>query len=170
MAKIEAINTNIQQRQPLTPEERKQRQEQVATGVGGAAGLSTQATRMAGKRGLNANAARNAEHQLQNMMEQTQRAMQNVNQNSQVAIGLWANFKSNIKFYTNDIIKRLESLKNTKFIGPIVNSPVTKKLAGAAGGALAFFVLVTGVNKAVKTGAIAVDDFKSQYNDFRTAA
>ena len=165
------INPNIQTKAPrLTPEERKQRQEYVATGVGGAAGLSTQATRMAGKRGLNAQSARSAERQLQNMLESTQRTMGAVNKNAKAAKGLWANFKYNVKFYTKDILTRLDGLKNAKVIGPIINSPITKKMAGFAGGALAFFVLVTGVNKAVKTGSIAVDDFKNQYKEFRAAA
>ena len=151
----------------LTPEERKQKQEQVATGVGGAAGLSTTATKMAGKKGLRAEAA---EQSLQHMMENVQRTTNAAKKNSRVAKGLWATFKENIKFYTNDIVKRFEAFKNSKFIGPILNNPVTKKLAGVAGGALAFFVLVTGVNKAVKTGALAVDDFKHQYNEYRSAA
>ena len=81
---------------------RKEKQEQVAAGVGGAAGLS-QTTKLASKRGL------------------------------------------------------------TTF-------PLLKHCAGFLGGALAFFVLVTGVNKAVKTGAIAVDDFKHQINDFKSIA
>jgi hypothetical protein len=150
-----------------TAEERKHNQEKVAAGVGGAAGLSKTATKMAGKRGLKAEAA---EHGLQNMMESVERTTRAAKKNTEAAKGLWSTFKANIKFYTNDIIKRLESLKNSKYIGPILNNPVTKKLAAAAGGALAFFVLVTGINKAVKTGSIAVDDFKQQYREYRAAA
>ena len=71
-------------------------------------------------------------------------------------------------FDKTEIVPLAPRLKNSKFIGPIINSPVTKKLAGVAGGALAFFVLVTGVNKAVKTGAIAVDDFKHQFHEFNS--
>lgn len=165
-----SFGSNQQTAQPhkkLTHEERKQKQEQVATGVGGAAGLSTTATKMAGKRGLKAEVA---EQSLQHMLENVQRTTNAAKKNAKVAKGLWGTFKANIKYYTNDIIKRLESVKNSKFIGPILNNPVTKKLAAAAGGALAFFVLVTGINKAVKTGAIAVDDFKHQYGEYRSAA
>lgn len=147
----------------LSSDDRKQ---QVATGVGGAAGLSTTATKMAGKRGLKAEAA---EQTLQHMMENVQRTTNIAKRNTKTAKGLWQTFKANIKFYTNDIIKRLESVKNSKLLGPLLNNPVTKKLASAAGGALAFFVLVTGVNKAVKTGSIAFNDFKSQYNEYMNA-
>ena len=52
----------------------------------------------------------------------------------------------------------------------LLKVPFTKKVAGFFGGALAFFVLITGVNKAVKTGEIAVDDFKHQLNEMRNAA
>lgn len=164
------VTPNFQAKTPLTPEQRQQRTEQVATGVGGAAGLSSQAAKVARRGSINAGTIRNAETQLQHMMEQTQRTMNSVNNNAKAVNGLWSAFKHDIEFYTEDIIKRLESLKNAKFIGPILNSPITKKMAGAAGGALAFFVLITGVNKAVKTGAIAVDDFKNQYSEFKAYA
>ena len=118
---------------------RKEKQEQVAAGVGGAAGLS-QTTKLASKRGLSAEAGEKA---LQKMMQTTQRTTQSVNKTA------------NVKFYTKDIMTRF---------------PLLRHCAGFLGGALAFFVLVTGVNKAVKTGAIAVDDFKQQINDFKSIA
>jgi hypothetical protein len=147
------VTPNFQAKTPLTPEQRKQRTEQAAVGVGGAAGV-----------------VKTSERHLQRMMEQTRRTMQTVDKNAKAANGLWSSFKSDIKFYTQEFVKGLESLKGKKIIGPILNSPVTKKLAGAAGGAMAFFVLITGVNKAVNTGAIAIDDFKNQYHDFKAYA
>lgn len=148
----------------MTAQQRKEKSEQVAAGVGGAAGLSTSATRMAGKRGLQ------AEQQLSNMLETVTKTQQTINKNTKVATGLWGTFKTNIKVYSADILARLNKLKNAKIIGPIIRSPFTKKVAGFFGGALAFFVLITGVNKAVKTGAIAVDDLKNQFNEMRNAA
>lgn len=143
-----------------------EKKEQVAAGVGGAAGLS-QATKMAGKKGLQ---AEKGEKALQQMLNTVQATTQTVNKNSKAVEGLWGTFKYNIQMYSKDILMRLEKFKNSKFIGPIVNSPITKKLSTVAGGALAFFVLVTGVNKAVKTGAIAIDDFKNQINEFKSVA
>ena len=87
--------------------------------------------------------------------------------NTKVATGLWAKFKHNITMYTQDIMKRLESLKSNKFISRIIDSPITKKAAGVFGAGLAFFVLVTGVNKAFKTGAVAYNDFKYQLDDMK---
>lgn len=154
--------TGNEHRPRLTPEQRE-RNEQVATGVGGVAGLSASATKMAGKRGMR---AKSGEQVLQQMMNTVETTTRTVNQNTKVAKGLWGTFKHNITMYTDDILRRLNSLKNHKFIAKIIDSPITKKAAGFFGGALAFFVLVTGINKAFKTGSIAVDDFKKQIREF----
>lgn len=158
ISSISAANTN---QQTLTANQRKEKSEQVAAGVGGAAGLTTQATKAAGRRGLQ------SEQALSNMLETVTKTQQTVNKNAKAATGLWTTFKTNVQVYSADILARFNKLKNTKFIGPIINSPLTKKAAGFFGGALAFFVLITGVNKAVKTGAIAVDDFKHQYHEMK---
>ncbi len=161
MTKI--ITFTARENRPRLTQEQRERNQQVATGVGGVAGLSASATNIASKRAMR---AKSGEQVLQQMMNTVETTTRTVNQNTQAAKGLWATFKHNIKMYTDDILKRLDTLKNTKFIGSIINSPITKKLAGIFGGALAFFVLVTGVNKAIKTGAIAVDDLKHQIQEF----
>ena len=163
MTRIPSINANTTN-PSMTAQQRKEKSEQVAAGVGGAAGLTTSATKMAGKRGLQ------AEQSLSNMLGTVTKTQQAVNKNSKAVTGLWGTFKNNIKVYSADIFARLNKLKDAKFIGPIIKSPFTKKVAGFFGGALAFFVLITGVNTAVKTGEIAVDDFKHQLNEMRNAA
>lgn len=150
-----------------TPEQRQQRKEQVATGVGGAAGLSATATRYAGKKGLKAQAG---EEILGRMTAQVSNGIKTVNQTQEVATGFITTFKNNLKMYTKSIMDQLAKFKDSKFIGPIVKSPITKRFSALAGGLLAFFVLVTGVNKAFKNGEIAVDDLKSQYKNYRNAA
>lgn len=147
----------------MTPEEREHQQEKVAAGAGGAASLTAKAANAASKKNV-------ASVKLGTMMNSTQQAMMSANKSSKAAKSLWASFKNNIKFYTNDILRRLEGLKDAKFIGPIIKSPIMKKMAGFAGGALAFFVFITGINKAVKDGEIAVVDIKNKYNEFRAAA
>ncbi len=139
---------------------REQNQEAVATGVGATAGLTTAATKAAGKRGL-----QSGEKVLTSMLDSAQAAAKTAGQNSKEVTGLWNSFKLNIAKYTKDILTRVEKFKNTKYIGAIVKSPITKGLASFCGGALAFFVLITGVSKAIRTGAIAVDDLKKQYNE-----
>jgi hypothetical protein len=149
--------------QPTNKEERK---EQVAAGVGVGAGVS-QAGKFLGKRALKANSAAEAESVLQGMMTRVTETTNAVKQNTEVASGLWATFKSNVRF--RDIMTRLENLRSVKFIGRIVESPIAKKGAGAIGGALAFFVLVTGLSKAANTGKIAIDDFRHKYNDMQNS-
>lgn len=148
----------------MTAKQRQENQEKVAAGVGGAAGLTKSATNMASKRGLQAQAGEKAYQQATQLLTETNKATIKA---SETATGLWNTFKANVKLYKKDIIKRLDGLKDTKFIGAIVKSPIVKKLAGLFGGALAFFVLVTGINKAFKTGELAFTDLKHQYNEMR---
>lgn len=134
--------------------------EQVAAGVGGAAGVTTSATRMAGKKGLS----------LQQMMANVTNTAEKITENADKATSLWGKFKNNTKIFTKDILARFKALENTKFIGAIVKSPIIKKSAAVFGGTLAFFVLVTGVNKAVKTSVDAAGDLKNKVNSLNAAA
>ena len=150
--------------QVVSNEQRKQKQEQVATGIGGAAGVTATATKYAGRKGLRAQAS---EKFLGELSGQVAQGIKKANEAQEVATGLFATFKKNFKMYSASVLEQLNKLKNSKFIGPIVKSPIAKKVSAVAGGALAFFVLITGVNKAVKTGAVAVNDFKSQYREYK---
>ncbi len=134
--------------------------EQVAVGVGGAAGVTASATKMAGKKGLS----------LQQMMANVTNTAEKITENADKATSLWGKFKKNTSIFTKDILARFKALENTKFIGAIVKSPIVKKSAALFGGALAFFVLVTGVNKAVKTSVEAAGDLKDKVHTLRTAA
>jgi len=158
---------NFTSNQQVNSDQHKQRQEQVATGVGGTAAATTTATKYASRRGLK---AQTGEKFLGEMSTQVANGIKTVNNAQETATGFIASFKHNFKMYTASIMEHLNHFKNSKFIGPIIKSPITRKLSALAGGALAFFVLVTGVNKAFKTGQIAVDDFKSQYRDYKNAA
>lgn len=149
-----------------TPEQRQKRQEQVASGVGGAAGVGA-ATKFAGKRALKHEAK---SEMLADMYAQVSRTMNSVNEGSQVSTGLWHAFKANMTKYTKSVETLLLKFKESKFIGPIVKSPITAKFSAFAGGALAFFVLVTGINKAARSGSLAVEDLKNKYSQYREVA
>jgi hypothetical protein len=166
MVKVVPISQAQPQQQPPKPgmsDATDDKRKEKVIAAGGAAGLGTKATQLAGK-------GKQLPGQIGQIMSKAQQTVKTVNDSSKAAKGLWAGFKSNIEFYTKDILRRLESLKKVKFIGPIIKSPIMKKMAGFAGGVLAFFVFITGVNDAVRTGAIAVGDLKKQYNELRTAA
>lgn len=164
--KISYVTFGNNEQKKSSDDQRKKTQQQVATGVGGAAGLSASTTKFAGKKGLKASTG---EKSLQQMMESVKQTTQAVNSGTKKAKGLWGSFKYNVKFYTNDILTRLNSLKTNRFISPIINNVVVKKGATVLGGALAFFVLATGITKTIRTGVTAVDDLKNQYHDFKSA-
>lgn len=152
---------HLTQPYPSPPQQRNNNTtEQVAAGVGGAAGVTTSATKMAGKKGLS----------LQQMMSNVTNAAEKVTENAEKATTLWGKFKNNTKIFTKDILARFKALENSKFIGAIVKNPIVKKSAAVFGGALAFFVLITGVNKAAKTYVNAAGDMKDKVNKLRTAA
>ena len=161
MQGVKGVNSAVVS--PQVQAQRREKKEEVATGVGAAAGITASATRAAGKRGLQA--SRSLEAQFNQVVETVQTASRNVSRNTEEVTGLFSKFKSNIAKYSKQIETYLQSFKDTKFIGAIVNSPVTKAATKLFGGALAFFVLVTGMTKAFRTGAIAFDDFKSQYSE-----
>lgn len=152
-----------------TKQERVEQREAVATGAGGvAAGVTaTKAAKLAKTGARSDKTLRAAENGLQQMSANVTRITRSVNQNTEVATTLLGKFKSNIKFYTKDIMDRIGNLKGAKIFEVIKKSPITRTVAGVLGAGLAFFVLVTGINKAFKTGAVAVNDFKNQYNDFK---
>lgn len=160
MTRISAISSQT----PTMTTQQRENQEKVAAGVGGVAGLSTSATKMAGKKGLQTQVGEKAYQNTIHMLTETNKAVIN---SSEKVTGLWNTFKNDIKRFSNDIITKLQKFKDSKFIGPIIKSPIIKNIAGFLGGALAFFVLVTGINKAFNTGELAFDDLRHQYNEMR---
>jgi hypothetical protein len=149
---------------PATQQAKRERKEQVATGVGGAAGLGT-ATKMASKRGLLTKGKT-----LQNMLDAVTTTAGNVTKNAEATSSLFGKFKANVKIFTRDILSKYKALENSRFVGAIVKNPIVKKSAGIFGSALAFFVLVTGANKTIKTGSVAYDDVKNKINILRESA
>lgn len=164
MTTVNIVN-NIKSQQ-ITPEmqqKRKEQTEKTATIVG-STGFAATATKYASKRGL-----AGSESTLQQMMNATTKAAKLTGKGAKEATGFIAKFKSNVRMYTNDILKYADSLKNNKYIGPIAKSPLIKKCASGFGVVMAFFVLVTGVSKAAENSALAIDDMKDKYHSMHLA-
>ena len=162
-------NTSFQANLLNTNTDKKQeKKEKAAAAIGGTAGAATTASRMASKRGMQAAAAEaNAgEGILASTLNRVAGVAKKAEENSKVVNSLWGKFVQNSKMYAQDLMKRLEALKDAKIIGKIVKSPIAKGAASVAGGALAFFALVTGLNKAFRDGSIVVNDMKSKIADF----
>lgn len=132
-------------------QKRKQTTENVATGVG----VTGYATRYAGKKGI-----------LGSMLGKTNATMHVANAEIRQATTLIGRFTQNTKFYTKKIINFLANYENSKILGPIVKNPIIKKCAGGFGTVMAFFVLITGVRKAVENGSSVLDRAKHKYDYF----
>ena len=135
----------------LTPEQKQQRRQQtqeVAVGVG-TAGVTAQVGTARGTT-------------LRNMYEKVLKTSKLTAQNKDVATGIWANLVRNTKRFSNYAMTKLKTLENVKFIGPIIKSPITKKLTGVFGGVMAVFVLISGWSEASRNGKITVADIKQR--------
>lgn len=132
--------------------QRKEATQDVAAGVG-ATGITATATRYAGKQGV-----------LQRMFTNVQEVTKVTSKNSREITGLWSKFMHNTKLFTNDIMSKFTKFKGNKLIAPIIESPLAKGASKIFGATMAFFVLVTGVQKAFDNGRLAVGDLKDKLN------
>ena len=140
----------------LTPEQqakRKNTEQKVATGVGatGAGAAAYQAKRTTVNRTL------------QTWFSNLTTTTRNARQNAAEVTGLFGRFKQNFARFSGSIIKQVSKYENMKFIGPIVKSPIMKGVAGIFGGAMAFFALVTGLDKAYRNGKLAFVNTASRF-------
>lgn len=137
----------------LTPEQRAKRKEteqKVATGAGVTGAAAYQAKRTSVNRTL------------QGMFAKVTDVTRTTRQNAAEVTGLIGKFKHNFAKFSGHIIEQAMKFKDVKYVGAIVKSPVMRGVAGVFGGAMAFFALVTGVDKAVRNGRLAVADVSSR--------
>lgn len=162
---------NFNQYKPT--QEDKENAGKVVTGAGATAagieGARRTAQNMASKRG--------GVERLETMYQNAIRGLRTASENAEKATSFMGRFKQKAAIYTRDVMKLFEKFKKTgtytrsaKIINAVIDSPITKKFAGFFGGALAFFVVVSGVSKACKNGATMAGDIKDKIDTFRTAA
>ena len=163
MAMIDSIN-GFAGGSTITKEQ-KDKTQKTATALGGTAGLATTASKYASRRGL-----AGGESTLQQMMRATTEAAKITGEGAKQASGFIGRFKVNAKIFAQDALKYAEKLQKNKVLGPIVKSPVLKKVAGGFGTVMAFFVLLTEGTKAAENGTLAVDDFKNRIEKFKNSA
>lgn len=140
----------------LTPEQhakRKDTEQKVATGVGatGAGAAAYQAKRTAVNKTL--------QSWFTNLTNTTKAARQNAAE----VTGLFGKFKQNFARFSGSIMTKAMKYKDIKYIGALVKSPVMRGAAGIFGGAMAFFALVTGIDKAYRNGRLAVADIGGRF-------
>lgn len=132
---------------------KKETGQHVAEGVGVTGVVSHQARRYATKKTV-----------LNNMMENVSNAARLTSQNAREATTLWGKFQINITRFTKDITARVMKFQDMKFIGPIIKSPVMKGACSIFGFTMAAFALVTGINKAMENGKLALNDINQKLN------
>lgn len=135
----------------LTPEQRQQRRhdtQEVAVGVGAA--------------GVTAHVGTAKGTMLRNMYDKVIKTSKMTARNNEIATGVWAKLVKDTKRFSSHAMTKLKAFENTKFIGPIIKSPLTKKLTGAFGAVTAVFVLISSLGEASKNGKIAVADLKEK--------
>lgn len=140
----------------MTPEQKAQRRhetQQVAAGVGAAGVTAHVATTRKSSMGM-----------LRKMYADMMQATKTVPQTKEVATGLWGRLVRDTKRFSGHAMKHLLKFKDNKILGPIIKSPVMKKITGLFGGVTAFFVLITGLSETSKNGKIALADIKDRFN------
>ncbi len=147
--------TNFNNNQVLTPEQREKRKEagqKVAAGTGVTGAAAYQAKRTSVNNTLKS--------WFSNLTTTTRTARQNATE----VTGLYSKFKQNVKFFSSSLVNKAMKLQDIKFIGPIVKSPFAKGICSTLGVGMAFFALVTGIDKAYRNGKFAVNDLKGKFN------
>ncbi len=100
---------------------------------------------------------------MRNVSAETKEALQFAQKTGQEAKGLWAGLSKNAKRFTDAIIDWGHTVKANRFIKPILESGVYKRTAGLIGGAVAFFVFVTGVGNMTKKVVNGVQDRSDKF-------
>ena len=129
---------------------RKETAQEVAAGTGVAGAASYQAKRYSTKQVLNG------------MLTKVTEASRAAGAGTKEVTGLWGKFKFDVANFSKSIMNNLKAVESWKIIGPIVKSPLMKGTAHFFGVGMAFFALVTGIDKAFRNGKLMTNDIKSK--------
>lgn len=82
--------------------------------------------------------------------------------------GLFAGLKNNAKVITKNLITRLDAIKTSKYIKPIINNKLTRAACGAFGGFLAVCILISGIgtlyNNSIKMANHYIPRYADRFN------
>ena len=151
MMRISPVNFTASTQKHSKPSEQKR--EEIRDGVvaGGAAGAGYTAvkkntltmlkeTETACKAGKAAAAARTAEA-------------------AKVGTGLFAGLKNNARVLTQRLVTKLDAVKTSRFIKPIINNRLTRFGCGVVGGVLATCILISGLGTLYHNSVKIVDHY-----------
>ena len=118
--------------------------EKAAAGVGVAGATTSYASRTVNKKGVLANFTK-AGRNINQLTKEANDALISARKAKTATEQMTNLFKAKRLSFTADAMKFFDKVKNWKFVGKIANSPVLKKVSGAFGTTMAFFVLVPSV-------------------------
>lgn len=147
---------------PTNTDTKKRTTEAVAVGAGATAGAARTTNVVSN--------IKKGEPVFKGAIEWLKRFTASLNKTTGTSGRLISKFKTDMAAFSADIMKHLEKFNGGKFLGKFIKTPVAKGISTIGGGILAFFVLVTGINKAVNTGEIAIANLKPDKEKFLTAA
>lgn len=82
--------------------------------------------------------------------------------------GLFAGLKNNAKVITKNLITKLDAIKTSKYIKPIINNKLTRAACGAFGGFLAVCILISGIgtlyNNSIKMANHYIPRYADRFN------
>lgn len=82
--------------------------------------------------------------------------------------GLFAALKNNAKVITKNLITKLDAIKTSKYIKPIINNKLTRAACGAFGGFLAVCILISGIgtlyNNSIKMANHYIPRYADRFN------
>ena len=136
-------------------DKREQHVQNAALGIGTTGAVSYQAKQYAAKSSL------------KNMFGTVTQAGKTVSTNAKEAATLWGKYKQNVVRYTKFAIEWVSKFENSKYLKPFFKNKLVLGAASAFGTVMAFFALVTGVNKSIKNGKLMIGDLEDK---FRQAA
>lgn len=124
--------------------------EQTAAGVGVAGATTSYASRVANSKGVWSKFG-NAGKKIEQLTQEANDALRTVNGNKKTVLGFTEMFKAKRLKYTKSMAKLFNKAKNWKYLGKLVNNPITRKVGAAFSGLMAFFVLVPSVVNMIST-------------------
>lgn len=127
--------------------EDKKTEKKIIAGGGTVAGTATIARANAAKNGFN---IVNETKKISEGMKGVQTATSTATNVAKKTVGLWGKVKENAAWATNKIIKWGESLKNAKYIKPLINSKAFRFSAGALGYGFGLVTLISGLSDIAK--------------------
>ncbi len=77
--------------------------------------------------------------------------------------GLFAGFKNNAKVLTQKLVTKLDNIKASKYIKPIINNRATRFACGIFGGILAGCVLISGIGTLYSNTTKIVEHYVPRY-------